>query len=655
MEGAAGSQDDDPGFMVSSEDQLLVKEINKNLKDARDHLHEWKEAARESYDFFAGHQWSQEDHQKLNEESRPTIVFNRVPRVINAVAGLEIQNRQEVTYYPRTSGDIVGSNILTSAANWVRDNCDAEDEESQSFKDCLMTGLGFVETRLDYEVDPDGTILIERVDPLDMLYDPTSQKRNLDDANWIARVRYYNKKDFFAMWPEAEDEMITDLDTDPHGMEPHDATLAPWYINDQSGEVEEREHKDNEVQVVQYQYWIRETFYRVELLSGEVQEFDKDEFRKNRKEIMLTATRYLKQYRKQYRQVFLAGTYILEKGDCPVDGFTFRAISGLVDHSKGIWLGLIELMKDPQRWANKWLSQTLHIVNSNAKGGYFAETDAFEDNRQAEQSLATTSITWVNEGALAANKIEKKEPPIFPSQVDALLKYAIDSIAEVVGVNLEMLGVANRDQAALLERERKRAGITVVSDFFDALRRYRKEEGRILAEYIIKYISDGRLIKITGEGLGQYVPLFKKDLNFKYDIVVDESPTAPNQRELIWDRLVTLLPSLLQANIPIPPDILDYAPFPAQMVISWKKAIEEASQPNEQMQKEEALRMQLAELETKLKAAEAEKLQAQVTETKTKSALNMAKTGHEEALANLEGSKDARASVQTAISAFKGL
>lgn len=653
MEGAAGSQDDDPGFMVSSSDQLLIKEINSNLKDSRDHLHEWKEAARESYDFFAGHQWSQEDHQKLNEESRPTIVFNRVPRVINAVAGLEIQNRQEVCYYPRTNGDVVGSDILTSAANWVRDNCDAEDEESQAFKDCLMTGMGFVETRLDYEVDPDGTILIERVDPLDILYDPTSQKRNLDDANWIARVRHYNKKDFFSMWPDAEDEMTGGFDTDPQGMQPHDATLAPYYINDQSSEMEESKQDEDSIQVVQYQYWIREVFYRVELLDGTVQEYDREEFKANRKEIMLTATRYLKQYRKKYRQVFLAGNYILEKGDCPVDGFTIRAMTGLVDHSKGVWFGLIQIMKDPQRWANKWLSQTLHIVNSNAKGGYFAETDAFEDNRQAEQSLATTSITWLNEGGMG--KIQKKEPPLFPTQIDALLRYAIDSIADVVGVNLEMLGMADRDQAARLEMERKKAGITVVSDFFDALRRYRKEEGRILAEFIVKYISDGRLIRIAGEGLGKYVPLFKKDLNFKYDIIVDESPTAPNQREIVFDRLVQLFPTLLQANIPVPPDILDYAPFPAQLIMSWKKAIEESKAPNPQAQKEEELRMKLAELETQLKAAEAEKLQAQVLETQTKSALNIAKTGHEDALAKIEGVRDARESVQTAISAFRGL
>lgn len=586
------------------------------------------------------------------------MVFNRIPRVINAVAGLELQNPQEVCYYPREKGDLAASDILTGASNWVRESCDAEDEESQAFKDMLITGMGFMEARLDYEADPDGMIILERLDPLDILYDPSSQKRNLDDAAWIARQRFYSKKDFFELWPEAEDETSLQFEADPKGMQPHDATLAPWYINDQSSEIER--HDADEVEVIQYQYWVRETFYRVELMTGEVQEFEPSEFRSRRKEIMLVAKRYLKQYRKKYKQMFIVGDYILEQGDCPINAFTLRAMTGLVDHSKGIWFGLVQLMKDPQRWANKWLSQTMHIVNSNAKGGYFAETDAFEDNRQAELTLASTSITWLNEGGMT--KIQKKEPPLFPAQIDALLKYAISSISEIVGVNLEMLGMSNREQSGKLEYERKKTGVTVVADFFDALRRYRKEMGRVVADMIIEYISDGRLVKIVGDGLGQYVPLFKSEVDFKYDIVVDESPYSPDQRAQTFETLVTLFPAIQEAGIPLPQELLDYAPLPAQLIASWKKEIQESKEPNPAAQKEEELRMALAETELKLKQAEAALKEKEIAteevdalEKQTKSALNIAKAGHETALARLEGVKDNRATVETAIDLFSKL
>jgi hypothetical protein len=210
-----------------------------------------------------------------------------------------------------------------------------------------------------------------------------------------------------------------------------------------------------------------------------------------------------------------------------------------------------------------------------------------------------------------------------------------------------MLGVANRDQPGILEHQRKQAGITVLADFFDALRRYRKEQGRILAEFILEYISDGRLIRISGTELGKYVPLFKEELSFKYDIVVDDSPSSPNQKEKTFAVITSLIPTLLEAGIPIPPELLDYAPLPANLVEKWKKLINQP--PSEEAKKKEELRMTLAELEAKSKDVAIREKEAKIqsqenidAETLSKTVLNFAKADKEQVLSDKEESASKR-------------
>ncbi len=50
--------------------------------------------------------------------------------------------------------------------------------------------------------------------------------------------------------------------------------------------------------------------------------------------------------------------------------------------------------------------------------------------------------------------------------------------------------------------------------------------------YLIEnYLSDGRLIRIVGQEQEQYVPLIRQPGNASYDVIVDEAPTSPNQKE----------------------------------------------------------------------------------------------------------------------------
>ena len=95
------------------------------------------------------------------------VEFNLIGPVIDAVQGAEIQNRQQVQYYPREVGDTGVSDVLTQGADFVTDECNGDQEDSEAFWDCLVCGLGWTETRP--EIDDDQVNLIkEQVDPLQM-------------------------------------------------------------------------------------------------------------------------------------------------------------------------------------------------------------------------------------------------------------------------------------------------------------------------------------------------------------------------------------------------------------------------------------------------------------------------------------------------------
>src|SRR3990167_2294494 len=165
-------------------------------------------------------------------------------------------------------------------------------------------------------------------------------------------------------------------------------------------------------------------------------------------------------------------------------------------------------MKDPQRWANKWLSQIMHIMNSNAKGGLLAERGAFVNPRRAELELSDpASITFLNDGGLG--KVQPKPTLPYPEGLDRLMAFAIGSIRDVTGVNVELMGMTNRSQPGVLEYQRRQAGVTLLAGFFNALRRYRKEQGRLVLDFIQTYLADGRLIRIDSSGGPRFIPLLR--------------------------------------------------------------------------------------------------------------------------------------------------
>jgi hypothetical protein len=571
--------------------EALFKKLKNWFLFDFDNQADWREAAREDFAFSSGDQLSETDKQKLRDMNRPIIIMNRVEPIIDSVSGSEVSNRQEVQFIPRQQGAVQVNEVLTSAAKWFRDQCDAEDEESDAFREMVVCGMGWTETRLDYEDDPDGAPKVERRDPLEMVWDSTAKKRNLvdmrrlfhvvrdvpiDEARALCPNDDFEDADYNASWVDSKDSK-----------EPHENNNK-FYNKADLGSGEEA---DKTVTMVRAQWWERVPVWRVQDPTNpdNILTLEKDEFDDLSKKAKLAGAtlRFAKQTRKVFKQAYL-GAILLEIGEAPCkDHFSFKAMTGKRDRNKNIWYGLVRAMKDPARWSNKFFSQTMHIMNTSAKGGIIAERGFFEHDADGEESFAKSDqVTYVKQGALSSAsgpKFQPKPQGQFPSSTFQLMEFAITSLRDVTGVNVEILGQQSAaGQAASLDLQRKQSAMIILQPLFDSLRRYRKEQGRLLLYLIENYLSDGRLIKIVGQDEAQYVPLLRQPGVSTYDVIVDESPSSPNQKEATWSMLQQILPVVGKM---LPPatwlTLLKYSPLPT----SAQKDISDSIQQSQQNQK----------------------------------------------------------------------
>lgn len=626
--------DDDKGKPVSELDEAAIYNRLKNwFKADFAHSQDWRSGARLDFDFVAGDQWSAADKAALLDQKRPAITFNRTLSIIKSVSGIEINGRHETVFLPRGTapGTIKVNELLTGASQWMADSSDADDEQSEAFQDAIVCGMGWTEPSLEFEEDPDGAYTEDKIDPLEMVWDKSARKKNLQDARRIFRVRKLSLEEARDLAAEFGEEVHDDADLN-----------ADWAsgIDDGKSEatkpVEERRQRlensggedgERDVYIVHAQWIEKETYYRVALPHDpKPQTLTKEQFNKvyARAQALGVKLSFVKQRRKVYKQALLGGRVLgaVKPGLCK-DRFTFQCITAEKHRNKGTWFGLVALMRDPQMWANKWLSQTLHILNTTAKGGIIAETDAFENQRQAQDTYAQPdAITWAAPGAIAKNKIMQKPGTGIPTGYINLLEFAISSIRDVTGINMELLGLRDANQPGVLEAQRKQAAMTILATLFDSLRRFRKNVGRVRLGLIQDYLADGRLIRVLGnDGDAEAVELLKSGTVGNFEVIVDDAPTSPNQKQETWAALQMMLPVFRDMLTPeLVLMIMEYSPLPSKLVDGLKKTLQE---PNPEADAAKAMQKQAAAAKVSLDQARAEKDRATADQTRLQGILDL--------------------------------
>jgi hypothetical protein len=255
--------------------------------------------------------------------------------------------------------------------------------------------------------------------------------------------------------------------------------------------------KPKTVRIVQIEWWERECSYLIAVPGSEQpQEVSQDAY-----DLLQEQTAKLppeqqpqsqKVERRKYRKAFLGKSGVLDVSD--IGCFQINWTTGRYDRNRGYHYGVVRPMRDPQMLSNKTLSQVLHILNTNAKGGLIIEKGVFANPRDAEKDWSNPAKTIiVNEGGM--DKIKDRTAPQMPQALVQLQEFALSSIRDVTGASVEMLGLADRDQPASLEYQRRQSAMTILASLFNGLRHYRKLQGKTLLEQL-KLLPPGVLVRV---------------------------------------------------------------------------------------------------------------------------------------------------------------
>lgn len=283
--------------------------------------------------------------------------------------------------------------------------------------------------------------------------------------------------------------------------------------------------------------------------------------------------RSMKLKRRSYKQLFYCKNKVLRKQDMDVDEFTYRALTCKWDDENKVWYGLMRALMDPQRAANKWLSQGIHQFNSSAKGVLLIEENIVSNPRALVSDWTRPNgIIQFKPDTLSQQRYQVVPPPPFPEAPAQIMQWSIGAMHDVTGISVDMQGSGQDASSPTAIQKRQAQSLTVLASAFDALDEYREDEAWLALKMVKEYLTDGRYIRVSGTYPAQkkYIRLLKEEFANDYDLRLDDAPRDPNQRMAVFQMLQPML-SLWEREGGVPDPIKDFFPLPASTVADWKK------------------------------------------------------------------------------------
>lgn len=643
---------------MNNEDVLT--QFKKHLTITESGLWEQWDKSEQNHAFYSGDEMAYRVGVNHGDVRR-IVVFNRVKPFVNAIYGFMIKLRRRPDYQSRQQEpqlQLFQSEHLDSFSDYLRKDSNLDQIESRQDKENLICGVAAVDTTVSYIKNPHGEVQGEALKYSEVGWDPQARATNLLDARWVYRKKLMNRDDAVDLFSGSDPDDFEDA-TSPLVS---DAKGNPLYNSIAANNVTE----EDLVQIYYYQWWEFENYYRMpnplydvninpivrrELLIA-MQEFrdmaiddaqamvddspiNSDvvdslfDFDPEAQILVMTPKIYravkslledffieaeAKKYkRKLYRTAIVSGKKVFSHFKSPdQSGFTIKFKTGDYDENRKLWMGIVDQLKDPSRYANKALTEILYVIAANSKGGVMYEESAVSDPKRFEQQYASThAAIKVNDGALAGGKIQDKARSSLPTGYENVLQVSKNALYETTGINPEFLGSSeNKQVSALLESQRIEQVTSTLASYFDSITLYSIEHARLMLTYMRMLAENNPTMafRVVGDdGFAQRMLVNMDAVQAEYDIDVQEAPTSPTQKAQNLSILLSFADKAAFLGVNILPEIVDELPISQVKRDKIRQAFVPKIDPEQQQQQAimGALQMENMKAEVQKRVAEA--------------------------------------------------
>lgn len=202
-------------------DNPSLEMYREMVEEARSSLEQFSKDADEAVAAYCGKLLPDSVKAELLSKGIPPIEVNLCEKPVHVVQGYYSQIMGDIGAFPVENADDYSATILSQAIKWNMMHKNIRDEVLQAIKSSIICGIGFIELKMNYDVDIiNGDIEATNLRYSQVLWDPMAMSPTLADAQYIIKRSFMQKRELMDLYEDYAKEIdeMTPIEKDNSAM-----------------------------------------------------------------------------------------------------------------------------------------------------------------------------------------------------------------------------------------------------------------------------------------------------------------------------------------------------------------------------------------------------------------------------------------------------